>query len=284
MITLPSIGFDVKGNGLNSADLGELQQHFKRIRIVLVEPSLAANIGACARAMKTMGLTRLVVVQPGESVLDDTAIALASGAVDVLESAQVVASFAAALTGCEWIIGTSARSRSLPWPMLTPAELGAQVKAWPVASEVALVFGRERSGLTNEELARCHYHLHIQANPDYSSLNLAAAVQVVCYELRHQALQESTLAALEDEPKPTFEAYEGYFEHLSQLLVAVEFSSPDHLPRMMMKLRRLILRAQPSAAELNALRGILTQIDRAIVQPSGAPDSDQLASVNQQAD
>lgn len=270
---------------MNSSDIEALQRHFSRIRIVLVEPSLAANVGACARAMKTMGLQHLVVVQPRESVLDESAQALASGAVDVLEHAQTVSSFEAALTGCTWVVGTSARSRSLPWPMLTAAELGRQVKAWPEQAEVALVFGRERSGLTNEELARCHYHLHIQANPEYSSLNLAAAVQVVCYELRHQALQEMAPDdVVDDEPKPTFEAYEGYFEHLAQLLVAVEFSSPDHLPRMMMKLRRLILRAQPSAAELNALRGILTQIDRAIVQPSGAPDSDQLASVNQQAD
>ena len=285
MITLPSIEFDVKEKTLDSADLGGLKEHFQRIRIVLVEPSLAANVGACARAMKTMGLARLVVVQPRESVLDDSALALASGAVDVLEHAQVVTTFEAALAGCNWIIGTSARSRSVPWPMLSPAELGRQLKTWPDDAEVALVFGRERSGLTNEELARCHYHLHIQANPEYSSLNLAAAVQVVCYELRHQALEELTVdEGLDDEPKPTFEAYEGYFDHVSKLLLAVEFSNPDHLPRMMIKLRRLMLRAQPSAAELNALRGILTQIDRAIGQPSGAQVSSPLAPVNQQAD
>lgn len=239
-----------------------LQSHLDRIRIVLVEPSLAANVGACARAMKTMGLSRLVVVSPREPVLSDSALALASGAVKLLEQAQVVESFAEALSGATWIIGTSARSRSLPWPMLTPAMLAQQACTW--SSEVAIVFGRERSGLTNEELARCHYHLHIQANPEYSSLNLAAAVQVVCYELRHQALSGEDLEEIVDEPAPRFEAFEGYFAHLSRLLVDVEFSTPEHLPRMMMKLRRLVLRAQPSASELNALRGMLTQIERAI--------------------
>lgn len=267
---------------MNPVDVDRLQQHLSRIRIVLVEPSLAANVGACARALKTMGLSRLVVINPREALLDDSALALASGAVDVLEQAQVVDSVSCALQGCEWVVGASARSRSLPWPMLTPAELGVQAKVWPIHAQVAIMFGRERSGLTNDELARCHYHLHIQANADYSSLNLAAAVQVVCYELRHQALHKANVEPLlELEHRPTYEAYEGYFDHLAQLLVAVEFSNPDHLPKMMIKLRRLLLRAQPSSAELNALRGILTQIDRAIGQADSEESTPMPAPVNQ---
>lgn len=267
---------------LNPIDVDGLKQHFSRIRVVLVEPSLAANVGACARAMKTMGLGQLVVLNPRESVLDDAAMALASGAADVLEQARVVDTLAQALSGCTWVVGTSARNRSLPWPMLTPAELGRQVLQWPAPAEVALLFGRERSGLTNEELARCHYHLHIQANPDYSSLNLAAAVQVVCYELRHQALQNIAVEPVAElELGPTYEAYEAYFDHLARLLVAVEFSTPEHLPRMMMKLRRLLLRAQPTAAELNALRGILTQIDRAIGGSTPNASNPMPAPVNQ---
>lgn len=155
----------------------------QNIRIVLVETSHTGNMGSVARAMKTMGLTNLWLVNPLVKP-DSQAIALAAGASDVIGNAQIVDTLDEALAGCSLVVGTSARSRTLPWPMLDPRECGLKSVAEGQHAPVALVFGRERVGLTNDELQKCHYHVAIAANPEYSSLNLAMAVQVIAYEVR----------------------------------------------------------------------------------------------------
>lgn len=164
----------------------------QNIRIVLVETSHTGNMGSVARAMKTMGLTNLWLVNP----LVKTGLPghrLAAGASDVIGNAQIVDTLDEALAGCSLVVGTSARSRTLPWPMLDPRECGLKSVAEAANTPVALVFGRERVGLTNDELQKCHYHVAIAANPEYSSLNLAMAVQVISYEVRMAwlATQES---------------------------------------------------------------------------------------------
>jgi tRNA (cytidine32/uridine32-2'-O)-methyltransferase len=161
----------------------DVKNMLQNIRIVLVETSHTGNMGSVARAMKTMGLTNLWLVNPLVKP-DSQAIALAAGASDVIGNAQIVDTLDEALAGCSLVVGTSARSRTLPWPMLDPRECGLKSVAEAEQAPVALVFGRERVGLTNDELQKCHYHVAIAANPEYSSLNLAMAVQVISYEVR----------------------------------------------------------------------------------------------------
>lgn len=187
--------------GLSEAELSEARpskMRLSRVRFVLVEPSLSANIGAVARAMKTMGLTQLVLVRPQQAI-DAEALARAAGADDLLAQAQVCDSLTEALSGCRLVIGSSARARSLAWPEVDPAGCAAQLLQESEQGEVALLLGRERSGLTNDELSHCHFLTRIATNPDYSSLNIAAAAQVFAYELRRTALQWQAEAALKGE-------------------------------------------------------------------------------------
>lgn len=241
------------------------------IRVVMVHTSHSGNIGAAARAMKTMGLSRLVLVAPKDFPSEE-AEARSSGAQDVLESAVVVETLEEAVAECGLIVGASARSRSLPWPLVNPREMADLIAGHPPGSEVALLFGRERSGLTNEELARCHYHVNIPSNPEYSSLNVAQAVQVLAYELRMR--QELRLPQTEghwgvewDQPPARAEQLEGLFRHWEQTLVEIDFLDPNNPRTLMSKLRRLILRAQPDEVEANILRGMLTQVDKSIRKP-----------------
>lgn len=175
----------------------------QNIRIVLVETSHTGNMGSVARAMKTMGLTNLWLVNPLVKP-DSQAIALAAGASDVIGNAQIVDTLDEALAGCSLVVGTSARSRTLPWPMLDPRECGLKSVSEAEQAPVALVFGRERVGLTNDELQKCHYHVAIAANPEYSSLNLAMAVQVIAYEVRMAwlATQEKEVEPKEETAYP----------------------------------------------------------------------------------
>jgi len=241
------------------------------IRIVMVDTSHSGNIGAAARAMKTMGMSRLVLVTPKQFPSDE-AIAMSSGATDVLEHAQVVDSLEQAVSDCGFVVGASARSRNLPWPLVNPREMAQQILALPANTNVAVVLGRERSGLTNEELARCHCHVNIPANPDYSSLNVAAAVQVLCYELRMSAQlatgEEKPLWGVEwDQPLASSAQLEGLFEHWQKLLVDIDFLDPTNPRTLMSKVRRLFLRAQPDEVEANILRGMLSHIDKQLRKP-----------------
>lgn len=232
----------------------------ERLRIVLVEPSHPGNIGSAARAMKTMGLTRLVLVNPA-AFPHPEATAMASGADDLLEAAEVHPDLDAAIAGCRRVYGLSARRRALEWPMRTPETCVDEILATDV--ETALLFGRERSGLTNEELARCHALVHIPANPDYSSLNVAQAVQVMAYLLHRAA--PSTERPIDTDgtgyPPATATELEGFFAHLESVLHRTGFLQPDRPGRMMLRLRRLFLRAAPDEKEVNILRGILSSVE-----------------------
>ena len=236
------------------------------LRIVLVGTQHPGNIGSAARAMKTMGLQRLSLVAP-ERFPHAEAFALAAGANDVLEAAQIHPTLESALAGCHMVVATTARRRTVPMPELTPPEAARRLLADAEHGEVALVFGRERTGLENEELQLCHASVSIPANPEYSSLNLAAAVQVLAYELRVAALSAQPLPAMAtpadpDELPASFEAMEGFFGHLGQLLDDIDFHkgrSPDMVTQ---RLRRLFLRARPDPRELRILRGIFSDTQR----------------------
>jgi tRNA (cytidine32/uridine32-2'-O)-methyltransferase len=235
------------------------------LRIVLVGTQHPGNIGSAARAMKTMGLRRLLLVAP-EKFPHAEAFALAAGANDVLEAAEIHPTLESALAGCRSVIATTARRRTVPMPELTPREAAQTLIDEAGQGDVALVFGRERTGLENEELQLCHASVCIPANPDYSSLNLAAAVQVLAYELRVAVLatqpQTPLAAADPDEVPASFEAMEGFFGHLAELLDDIDFHkgrSPDMVTQ---RLRRLFLRARPDSRELRILRGIFSDTQR----------------------
>lgn len=235
----------------------------QNIRIVLVETSHTGNMGSVARAMKTMGLTNLYLVNPLVKP-DSQAIALAAGASDVIGNATIVDTFDEAIAGCSLVVGTSARSRSLPWPMLDPRECGLKSVEEGQQAPVALVFGRERVGLTNEELQKCHYHVAIAANPEYSSLNLAMAVQVITYEVRMAWLQsqETEAAEVSESPYPLVDDLERFYQHMEKMMVASGFIREATPGQVMSKMRRLFTRARPEKDELNILRGMLSSLEK----------------------
>ncbi|AXF74985.1 tRNA (cytosine(32)/uridine(32)-2'-O)-methyltransferase TrmJ [Erwinia tracheiphila] len=235
----------------------------QNIRIVLVETSHTGNMGSVARAMKTMGLSNLYLVNPLVKP-DSQAIALAAGASDVIGEAHIVDTLDQALEGCSLVVGTSARSRSLPWPMLDPRECGVKSVQEGQQAPVALVFGRERAGLTNEELQKCHYHLAIAANPEYSSLNLAMAVQIIVYEVRMAFLesQKTVQPEYEDSPYPLVDDLERFYQHLEQVMIHSGFIREGSPGQVMSKIRRLYTRARPERDELNILRGMLSSLEK----------------------
>ena len=227
----------------------------ERIRIVLVETSHPGNIGAAARAMKNMGLSQLYLVKPAHFP-NAEATSRASGADDVLAQATVCESLDDALAGCAHVVGASARLRSLPWPLVTPRVCAAEALAQQ--GEIAIVFGRERSGLTNEELERCSQLVHIPCNPEFSSLNVASAVQLLSYELFIAAGEGQEISQSGDSEPATSDELEGYYQHLEQTLVEIDYLDPDKPRQLMRRLRRLYNRAGVEQTELNILRGILT--------------------------
>jgi tRNA (cytidine32/uridine32-2'-O)-methyltransferase len=249
------------------------------IRVVLVGTSHPGNIGSTARAMKTMGLSNLYLAEPKVEP-DGQSIALSAGASDILKHLTRVDSLAEAIADCSLVIATSARSRTLDWPMLDPREAGIKLSAEALNGPVAIVFGRENNGLSNEELQSCQYHVAIPANPEYSSLNLAQAVQIICYEARvaHLAqldaletnkmvpvtLEAPVVATSDETPQayPMSADMERFYTHLESTLTATGFVIKNHPGQIMMKLRRLFSRARVEEQEMNILRGILTSIDK----------------------
>lgn len=236
-----------------------------KVRVILVGTSDQRNIGSAARAMKTMGIHELVLVQP-EELPEGKAQALAAGATDVLAQAKMVDTLSEALVDCHLVLATSARNRTLDWPQLTPRAAGEKaVYESRNGAKIAIIFGREASGLTNEELQLADFHLHIPANPEYSSLNLAMAVQTVCYEIRMAALaadindEAITAEAIE---YPLHEDIEGFYAHLERVLGHTGFIIRKHPGMVMTKLRRLFNRARPEKNELNILRGVLSSVER----------------------
>lgn len=227
------------------------------VRIVLVNTSHPGNIGAVARAMKNMCFDTLVLVSPAQFPHAE-ATARASGADGLLARARVETSLDAAVADCGLVIGASARLRSLPWPELDPRQCAARVMMESAHTPVALVFGNEQSGLSNDELERCHALVHIPANPDYSSLNLAQAVQIILYELHMAQLAGGWQGSTPEFPLCTGAEMERFYTHLEQTLIELDFLDPARPGQLMRRLRRLFQRAQVDSNEMNILRGILS--------------------------
>lgn len=235
----------------------EVKSALTRTRVVLINTTHPGNIGATARAMKVMGLSSLHLVTPKIFPHAD-ATALASGADDVLQHAVVHDSLDSALAGCSLVLGTSARLRSLPMPMYDARRAARQALSESASHEVAILFGRERYGLTNEEMMRCQFLVNIPSNPEYSSLNISQAVQIIAYELRVAALGQSDIELPPADWAPVDdEQMERLFEHLEQTLLDIRFLNPRQPKKLMMRLRRLFKRARPDQNEINILRGIL---------------------------
>ncbi len=236
---------------------------FTRLRFVLVETSHPGNIGAVARAMKTMGFSQLVLVNPRfpDARQQEEAIAFASGALDVLGAARIVGSIDEALDGCNFAAALSARLREYSPPVLTPRALAAQLAAGD-SLQAALVFGSERYGLPNEIIERCNALINIPSNPDYSSLNLAQAAQVLAYEARLASVGDSvpsTPIGFQGQAA-SLTQIDGMYTHLEQALVAIDFLDPANPKKLMPRLRRLFSRTQLETEEVNILRGIARQV------------------------
>jgi len=246
-----------------------------RIRIVMVNTTLPANIGSAARAMKTMGLTQLVLVDPKQFPSGD-ATALASGAADILDRAIVVSNLEEAIADCVLVFGTSARSRTIPWPLLDARTATRLAIDDTQHGNIAIVFGREDRGLTNEELALAHYHLTIPVNAEYGVLNVAAAIQVICYELRMHALDRiaQSAPALEtsalqmpilqqmtwDEPLVDQAMMQQFYQHLESMLTSIDFLDADNPRLLPLRLRRLFGRIRLDRMEYSLLRGIFGRV------------------------
>lgn len=237
------------------------QAALNNIAVVLCRPFHPGNIGSAARAMKTMGLRDLRLVSP-HAFPDPQAETMACGATDVIAATGVFASLPEALTDRSLVVGMSARTRNLAVEAGNPRGVAEELAGLAQQQKVALVFGNETYGLSNEELGYCQMLVHIPANPEYSSLNLAAAVQVMCYELRMACLQQGVAAGVAE--LATQDALEGYYAHLEQVLVQIGFLDAANPGRMMPRLRRLYARARLEPTELNILRGILTETQRSL--------------------
>lgn len=234
-----------------------VKERLQRVRFVLIGTTHPGNIGAVARAMKNMCLRQLYLVHPKNYPSAD-ATARASGADDLLAGARLCDDLDSALLGCRLVVGASARLRTVQWPQLAPAQCASLLIDEGQQGEVALLFGRESSGLSNAELDRCNYLVQIPANPEYASLNLAQAAQILAYELHMAALVEQPEAANGTQEVAPAELLEGFFEHLNQTMEEIGFSDPQQSRKLQRRLRRLFLRARPDLDELNILRGILS--------------------------
>lgn len=228
------------------------------IRIVLVGTTHSGNIGAAARAMKVMGLHRLYLVSPSNFPSGE-ATAMASSADDILADAVVVDDFMDAIAGCRLVLGTTARLRSLPQPLFDPRAAAEKAVVEAGQHEVALVFGREKSGLNNEEVRHCHWLVNIPTSERYSSLNLAQAVQILAYEVHLAVLGGGPGETAPPDWEPVDpERLEFFFQRLEDSLLAIRFLNPAQPKRLMQRLRRLYLRARPDENELNILNGIVS--------------------------
>lgn len=231
------------------------------VNIVLVATTHPGNIGASARAMKNMGFSRLTLVSP-KFFPDEKATEMASGADDILKNARVVSRLSEALADSHLVIGTSARERHLELPLLSPSSCAAMLAEQMEDMEVALVFGREHAGLTNEELMQCHFHVMIEGNPEYGSLNLSQAVQIMTYTLRKTFLTEEEKTPNSRDLPATAQEMEYFYTHLETVMREVGFVSQSN--RVMDRMRRLFSRIHPEDKEVAMLRGFLTEIQKTI--------------------
>ena len=235
----------------------------ENIRIVMINTSHPGNIGAAARVMKNMGLKNLYLVQP-KKFPNYEATAMASGAADLLSAAIVCDSFEDALQGCHLVLGTTARERKIQHEFIDARQAGELTSHESVQHKVALVFGRERTGMTNEEIGLCHKLINIPTNPDYSSLNVASAIQIVSYEVM-MALDNYNIHQTHDAADyACSENIQRFYQHLEETLVDIDFLKLQQSPQLMTKLRHIYNRARLTQEEVNILRGILTKTKKLI--------------------
>ena len=260
------------GAAQDTRSAGQAAELLAGIRIVLSNTTHPGNIGAAARAMKVMGLRQLHLVTPKIYPHAD-ATARASGADDLLQTAVVHETLEDSLRGCGLVLGTSARLRSLPMPQMDVRKAAETVLRETGVQDVAILFGRERHGLTNEEMQRCHHLVHIDTNPEFGSLNIAQAVQLMAYELRMAALGKGgeSLPPSDWDPVDAGQM-ELFYEHLEQTLLDIGFLNPKQPRRLMMRLRRLFNRSRPDQNEINILRGILAASQKAAAAASRKDD------------
>ncbi|WOE31800.1 MULTISPECIES: RNA methyltransferase [unclassified Acinetobacter] len=260
---------------MNQIDNAVVSAHLSHVRIVMVNTTLPANIGSALRAMKTMGLSKLVLVAPKTYPHPDID-ALAAGASDLIDHIQIVATLEEAIQDCHLVFGTSARSRTIPWPLLDarPAAEKSLNAVIQHQQEIAIIFGREDRGLTNEELALANYHVTIPVNQDYGVLNVAQAIQVICYEMRMAAMAQidqsvdpqalmhvtETEDMQWDEPLVTHAQMEQFYPHLEKMLADIEFLDPKNPRLLPLRLRRLFGRIQLDRMEYHLLRGIFSRV------------------------
>lgn len=245
------------------------------LKVVMVNTTHPGNIGSAARAMKTMGVSQLVLVSPKEFP-SDRAMWLASGATDILRDAVVVDTLEEAVADCPLVIGTSARLRRIPWPLMNPRQCGDVIAQESETHPVALVFGREAMGLSNEELRMCNYHVQIPSNPEYGVLNVAAAVQVLCYEarmahlLREGEVEEDSEFKMPmewtrwDDDLASSESVEHFLKHFEETLLDIEFFDPENPRQLLTRLRRLYIRARMDTMEVSMMRGILRRVQEMV--------------------
>lgn len=260
---------------MSQTDNAAVAAHLSHVRIVMVNTTLPANIGSALRAMKTMGLNKLVLVAP-KSYPHPDIDALAAGATDLIEQIEVVEQLEDAITDCHLVFGTSARSRTIPWPLLDarPAAVKSLNAVAQHGQNIAIIFGREDRGLTNEELALANYHVTIPVNEEYGVLNVAQAIQVICYEMRMAAIDivgkiadpEATMQVTDfeamqwDEPLVNHEQMQQFYPHLEKMLEEIEFMDPKNPRLLPLRLRRLFGRIQLDRMEYHLLRGIFSRV------------------------
>lgn len=260
---------------MSQTDNAAVAAHLSHVRIVMVNTTLPANIGSALRAMKTMGLCKLVLVDPKTYPHPDID-ALAAGATDLIEQIEVVEQLEDAIADCHLVFGTSARSRTIPWPLLDarPAAVKSLNAVAQHGQNIAIIFGREDRGLTNEELALANYHVTIPVNEEYGVLNVAQAIQVICYEMRMAAIdivgkiadpaatmQVTDSEAMQwDEPLVNHEQMQQFYPHLEKMLAEIEFMDPKNPRLLPLRLRRLFGRIQLDRMEYHLLRGIFSRV------------------------
>ena len=260
---------------MNTLDSTRVAEYLDQIRIVMVNTTLPANIGSALRAMKTMGLCKLVLVSPKTYPHPDID-ALAAGATDLIEQIEIVETLEDAIKDCHIVFGTSARSRTIPWPLLDarPAAQKSMKAVLQEQQEIAVIFGREDRGLTNEELALANFHVTIPVNTEYGVLNVAQAIQIICYEMRmaatelmeHEVDDKATMKVTEDdamewdEPLVTHEQMEQFYPHIQKMLEEIEFLDPKNPRLLPLRLRRLFGRIQLDRMEYHLLRGIFSRV------------------------
>jgi len=231
------------------------------VRVVLVGTTHPGNIGATARAMKNMGIVNLALVKPKDFPSNE-AIYRSKAAKDVLESAQIYENLEDAVSDCELVIGTSARGRTVPWPVLSPKEAADRVAVHSENNKVAIVFGREDRGLTNQELGLCNLHVHIPTDPEYSSLNLAQAVQILVYEIRVSILKDQEYEEYWDVDLATNEQTERLIDHMDELMKEVEFYDVHNPRKLLLRVRRFFKRSRIDVMEANIFRGLFAAIQK----------------------